>query len=414
MLTIINEKIFVNGTQIIKTPLYFLISASNEIPTINEGFDALYDRFLLRIMVQNIQDDENFIKYLTNSNKFNLNEEDKISLLDIKKVQDKKEFIICPPDILEAILNIRKLIEENNKRINELEQEENDTDDESETSEEDKIMFPYVSDRRWKKIIDFLKCNAILSARNSLSIFDLLLIPNLIWDKPDQINKIETLVNEVIVQNIFRKCVDIMKIEEYEMIKNLAISKMNNISQYSYKLIDDVGDYQTVEINGINYVVCYCKSSKEYYYVIAKEIFDSFVLNVYRSYNKKLNVLISKEKLIDKSKLKEKEVQVDFSVNGKTYHLSIDYRKCSFLKNIDNDETRELKEFVKDLNEFNVEIDNLKKSIALYEEEFKTFYSFGLVKDKCNLFDQMKTKNKTIKSENTKLIKRIDWWVKKD
>jgi len=52
LLTILNEKIYRNGDVIINpVPMKALISASNELPSKGEGLEALWDRFLVRIVV---------------------------------------------------------------------------------------------------------------------------------------------------------------------------------------------------------------------------------------------------------------------------------------------------------------------------------------------------------------------------
>ena len=60
LLTLVNEKTFKNGDAVQQVPLKVLISASNEIPEPNQGLDALYDRFILRLNVQPIADAHNF------------------------------------------------------------------------------------------------------------------------------------------------------------------------------------------------------------------------------------------------------------------------------------------------------------------------------------------------------------------
>ena len=57
LLTIINEKKFHNGSEVVSVPLKALISASNELPAENQGLEALWDRFLLRLMVLPVQEE---------------------------------------------------------------------------------------------------------------------------------------------------------------------------------------------------------------------------------------------------------------------------------------------------------------------------------------------------------------------
>lgn len=54
LLTILNERLFDNGTERLPVPLLCLVAASNELPE-SEELDALYDRFLLRSQVQQVR-----------------------------------------------------------------------------------------------------------------------------------------------------------------------------------------------------------------------------------------------------------------------------------------------------------------------------------------------------------------------
>lgn len=54
-LTILNERIFYNGSQRNKVPLVFAVGATNNVPEENE-LAALYDRFLLRVWTDNVEE----------------------------------------------------------------------------------------------------------------------------------------------------------------------------------------------------------------------------------------------------------------------------------------------------------------------------------------------------------------------
>ena len=47
LLTLLNERLFDNGSERLEVPLLCLVGASNELPE-SEELDALYDRFLIR------------------------------------------------------------------------------------------------------------------------------------------------------------------------------------------------------------------------------------------------------------------------------------------------------------------------------------------------------------------------------
>ena len=50
LLTAINERIYRNGRETARLPMKTLIAASNELPKEDEGLEALWDRFLLRVV----------------------------------------------------------------------------------------------------------------------------------------------------------------------------------------------------------------------------------------------------------------------------------------------------------------------------------------------------------------------------
>ena len=65
LLTVLNEKIYLNGNQELKLPIKGIIAASNELPAKNEGLEALWDRFLLRYVVNPIEQKQNFFRLLS-------------------------------------------------------------------------------------------------------------------------------------------------------------------------------------------------------------------------------------------------------------------------------------------------------------------------------------------------------------
>lgn len=190
LLTILNEKKFHNGNNVNAVPLKALISASNELPAKNQGLEALWDRFLIRVIVNPIQDDEDFEKFLygekvkaelepTDSMKKNL-----ILTSELEEWIDKIEKIEIPDEVRNVISKIRHELSRKNE---EEKQQENE-------------KF-YVSDRRWKKIIKILKTSAFLNGRNSVDLMDCQLIEYCIWNTENQIEEAEQIVKDCVEQN---------------------------------------------------------------------------------------------------------------------------------------------------------------------------------------------------------------------
>ena len=67
LLTVINEKIYRNGLISLQVPLKGLIAASNELPAIGQGLEALWDRFLIRLMVTGVEDMGEFDRMIASS-----------------------------------------------------------------------------------------------------------------------------------------------------------------------------------------------------------------------------------------------------------------------------------------------------------------------------------------------------------
>ena len=83
LLTVINERVYFNGTEKINTPLITLFGASNELPTDEDELDALYDRFLVRFVVGYIEEDFRFLKMIQGGD--DKNEPTTFSLQELSK-----------------------------------------------------------------------------------------------------------------------------------------------------------------------------------------------------------------------------------------------------------------------------------------------------------------------------------------
>lgn len=62
LLTAINERIFQNGSKAIQLPMKALIAASNELPAEDEGLEAMWDRFMVRMVSNCISNEMTFLQ----------------------------------------------------------------------------------------------------------------------------------------------------------------------------------------------------------------------------------------------------------------------------------------------------------------------------------------------------------------
>lgn len=124
LLTIINEKKFRNGTDVKKVPLQILLAASNELPKEKAGLEALYDRFIIRTMVNpvSLENEKSFFDLCENSGKeLIITESMKPNLLTIEEVQtwsEKINGVILTDKIKDAIMEIRRELEVKNQEKN--------------------------------------------------------------------------------------------------------------------------------------------------------------------------------------------------------------------------------------------------------------------------------------------------------
>lgn len=178
LLSIINEKVFHNGNERLEVPLKSLIGASNELPfeEDEEDLSALYDRFLLRLKVSKISD-ENIEKIFKITDKqFVIPEKLKLSDKDIDDIKKNYDDVIIPDKIISLIIEIRKKY----------------------TGEYNDNQKELLSDRKLIKIIKLLKISALTNDRTEVNESDLYLLRNCLWNDDKNIDTVNTIVNNVI------------------------------------------------------------------------------------------------------------------------------------------------------------------------------------------------------------------------
>lgn len=183
LLTVLNEKIYRNGDQEIQVPMKALISASNELPSKGEGLEALWDRFLVRLIVDGVKDKQSFndmISKTLNSYSDTVAEELKISDDEYKKWNKQIDEIEIPENVFNVIHAIRSFIDQHNQR------------------EENKRNPIYISDRRWRKIIRLLRTSAFLNDRKAVDLMDCFLIRDCLWNETEQIQAVSQFVKDAI------------------------------------------------------------------------------------------------------------------------------------------------------------------------------------------------------------------------
>lgn len=180
LLTILNEKLFDNGTERVEVPLLLLVGASNELPE-SEELDALYDRFLIRREVRQVS--EQGIKELLRqdvalNSPEDGNDEDDEELVAFSKEEFAsvnklaKKVVDVPDNVLYLLADLRRHLQE-------------------------EVEPPvYISDRRLIKVVNMLRVAAYTNARDAVSEFDCLLLKHCLWNKPEEGAEIARWMNE--------------------------------------------------------------------------------------------------------------------------------------------------------------------------------------------------------------------------
>ena len=189
LLTALNEKIFRNGREDVRLPLKGIIAASNELPAEGEGLEALWDRFLVRYIVDPITDKGNFFSLLTGASQIpcKVSPDEQFSASESEAILSERDSVEGPADILEFLYAMRRryaLRAQEQLKDRAAARSKGVKPDDAEDEEE---SVPYISDRRWKKIVGILRTSALLNGRKAVDWSDCLLLEHLIWDNDSQL-----------------------------------------------------------------------------------------------------------------------------------------------------------------------------------------------------------------------------------
>lgn len=178
LLTLINEQIFKNGETVEKVPLKALIAASNETPDINQGLEALYDRFIVRLLVQPIGQLQYFERLLSSkpsSAEANVPDGIRIKPDEWSVWLQQIHSVTLSPETLTIIHLVReKLVQQ---------------------SDSHKI---YVSDRRWQRAAMLMKAAAFFNGRSETNHSDALLLQHCLWTHEENIQVAIDIVSQAV------------------------------------------------------------------------------------------------------------------------------------------------------------------------------------------------------------------------
>lgn len=169
LLTIMNERVFYNSTDVVQVPLISLFGASNELPSEEDELEALYDRFLLRYVVDYVKEDFRFLKML--------NTEDlgdgvtSITLDELMRCQSQVMEISVPQHVVKLVSRLR-----------------------SELKRKGIVL----SDRRYKQSISLLRSKAYVSGRVEVIESDLSILEHVLWRDPGEFGEIKAAIYQLL------------------------------------------------------------------------------------------------------------------------------------------------------------------------------------------------------------------------
>ncbi len=227
LLTIINEKIYHNRNEKIKVPLQSLISASNELPIGDNELNALYDRFLVRVVVNYLSDDDVNELFDVEDEEFNTSDSLKMKIEEIEKIKQETKNVEIPEEIRTCIMEIRRNF--------------------NETFKEDKDEV--FSDRKFVKIMKFLKVSAYTNGRNKVDLSDVYLLTNCLWNREDNSTKLSSIITKVVQSNVSINIDNASLIDKNYKKRD---SKKTNFdfkgdgTEYNPFLIEDINDLRHI------------------------------------------------------------------------------------------------------------------------------------------------------------------------
>jgi len=168
ILTLINERLFHNGKEIVRVPLLTLFGASNELPEDDELM-ALYDRFLLRFVVGYIVEDFRFLRMLEAPSEA---ERTVMALEELTELQQQVRDVSIPAHIYRTIADIRRELGKKN------------------------IV---ASDRRYRQSLPLLQAHAFLSGDKEVQEKELFFLDHVLWRDPGEQPQVRATIRELLL-----------------------------------------------------------------------------------------------------------------------------------------------------------------------------------------------------------------------
>ena len=141
------------------TPMKVLIAASNELPAKDEGLEALWDRFLVRMVSNCIESDAAFFKMIASKGSELTGLPESLYVTDNLYYHWQHESQTV--GIHESVVNAIKALRQSLSCL--------------EKDDGNQLRY-YISDRRWRKAYRLMQTSAYLNGRLEINVSDYLLL----------------------------------------------------------------------------------------------------------------------------------------------------------------------------------------------------------------------------------------------
>jgi len=167
ILTLMNERRFHNGREVATVPLLTLFAASNELPEDDELL-ALHDRFLLRFVVDYLEEDFRFLKLLQARPP---EVRTTLPLAALEQARAEAAALPVPGDVLRTMTDIRRELRAKNV---------------------------VVSDRRYAQAVGVLRAHAYLAGHEAVADEDVAFLEHVLWRDPAERAQVRAVIRELL------------------------------------------------------------------------------------------------------------------------------------------------------------------------------------------------------------------------
>jgi MoxR-like ATPase len=200
LLTVINERVFHNGRERVQVPLITMFGASNELPDEDE-LTALYDRFMLRFMVDYISEEFRFLKMLEGAKP---EARTVMTFAELDAARADIANVSIAPGIIRSIADLRRELA---------------------------AVQIVVSDRRWKNSLDVLRAHAIVLGRNVVTEDDLIFLEHVLWKDPEEQPKVREAIRRLVKgyeEEARELLIQSQELKEYALDRQWESEEMRN------------------------------------------------------------------------------------------------------------------------------------------------------------------------------------------